>query len=185
MASREFLKILQLARIGDVSAQQNLASAYLTGAFKTPIQPANALIWLEKSYLSLKNQFVSTASSGNTEISEIDVATPEMLAMFEHVSSVPLAATLSSPAFSFGWELFWKLAKANVSASYAAQWQLAELLLDPNKKKVIFIKYTLFGIFFIFTMIVFNFLNSDINQSVNINKQNLCYAVMIENTKQC
>ena len=46
-------------------------------------------------------------------------------------------------------------------------------LLDPNKKKVIFIKYTLFGIFFIFTMIVFNFLNSDINQSVNINKQNL------------
>ena len=56
MASREFLKILQSARMGDVSAQQNLASAYLTGAFKTPIQPANALIWLEKSYFSIQNQ---------------------------------------------------------------------------------------------------------------------------------
>ena len=136
MASREFLKILQLARIGDVSAQQNLASAYLTGAFKTPIQPANALIWLEKSYLSLKNQLVSTTTSSDAEISEIDATTPEMLAMFEHVSSVPLAATLNSPAFPFGWEFFWKLAKANVSASYAVQWQLAELLLDPNKKEL-------------------------------------------------
>jgi uncharacterized protein len=36
MASRQFLKILQSARLGDVLAQQNLASAYLTGAFNTP-----------------------------------------------------------------------------------------------------------------------------------------------------
>jgi uncharacterized protein len=50
------LKILQSARFGDVSAQQSLASAYLTGAFKTPIQPANSLVWLEKSYLSITNQ---------------------------------------------------------------------------------------------------------------------------------
>ncbi|MFM2029369.1 MAG: hypothetical protein RL517_560, partial [Pseudomonadota bacterium] len=77
MASREFLKILQSARLGDVSAQQKLASAYLTGAFKTPIQPANALIWLEKSYLSIKNQIVSELSSENTEISTIDDASPE------------------------------------------------------------------------------------------------------------
>ena len=46
MASREFLKILKSARLGDVSAQQQLASAYLTGAFNTPIQPANALMLL-------------------------------------------------------------------------------------------------------------------------------------------
>ncbi len=134
MASREFLKILQLARIGDVSAQQNLASAYLTGAFKTPIQPANALIWLEKSYLSLKNHLVISIDLSDAEISHLDAISPEMLAMFEQIAAVPLAATLNSPAFSFGWQLFWKLAKANVSASYAAQWQLAELLLDPNKK---------------------------------------------------
>ena len=56
MASREFLKILSSARMGDVLAQQKLASAYLTGEFKTPIQPANALIWLEKSYFSITNQ---------------------------------------------------------------------------------------------------------------------------------
>ena len=56
MASREFLKILSSARLGDVLAQQKLASAYLTGDFKTPIQPSNALIWLEKSYISIKNQ---------------------------------------------------------------------------------------------------------------------------------
>jgi TPR repeat protein len=136
MASREFLKILQLARMGDVSAQQNLASAYLTGAFKTPIQPSNAMIWLEKSYLSLKNQSVSANSSGDAEISQIGATTPEMMAMLEQVSAVPLAATLNSPAFSFGWELFWKLAKSNISISYAAQWQLAELLLDPNKKEL-------------------------------------------------
>ncbi|QWD85426.1 sel1 repeat family protein [Polynucleobacter asymbioticus] len=134
MASREFLKILQLARIGDVSAQQNLASAYLTGAFKTPIQPANALIWLEKSYLLLKNQLVSATSSSDIETTHLEAASPDFLAMFEQISAVPLAATLSSPAFPFGWNSFWKLAQTNVSARYAAQWQLAELLLDPNKK---------------------------------------------------
>lgn len=134
MASREFLKILQSARLGDVSAQQNLASAYLTGAFKTPIQPANALIWLEKSYFSLKNQLVSTASSSDLEISHIEPASPEFLSMFGQIADVPLAATFNSPAFLFGWKSFWGLAQANTPSSYAAQWQLAELLLDPNKK---------------------------------------------------
>ena len=65
MASRQFLKILQSARLGDVSAQQSLASAYLTGAFKTPLQPANSLVWLEKSYLSITNQLVIDTSSGD------------------------------------------------------------------------------------------------------------------------
>ena len=134
MASREFLKILQLARIGDVSAQQNLATAYLTGAFKTPIQPANALIWLEKSYLSRKNQLSSVGSLNDMEISEIEATSPEILELFGQISAVPLAATVSSTSFPFGWKSFWALAMAGVPASYSAQWQLAELLLDPNKK---------------------------------------------------
>mgnify|MGYP000019328371 FL=1 len=134
MASREFLKILQSARLGDVSAQQNLASAYLTGAFKTPIQPSNALIWLEKSFFSIQNQIVSELSSSDTEISDVAGSSPELLDILERISLVPLEGTFNSPAFAFGWESFWKLAKANIEASYAAQWQLAELLLDPNKK---------------------------------------------------
>jgi TPR repeat protein len=134
MASREFLKILQSARLGDVSAQQNLASAYLTGAFKTPIQPANALIWLEKSYLSIQNQMVSHSNSSDTKSSEPDPASPEILGILTQISAVPLEQTFNSPAFSFGWESFWKLARANIDSSHAAQWQLAELLLDPSKK---------------------------------------------------
>lgn len=134
MASREFLKILQFARLGDVSAQQNLASAYLTGAFKTPIQPANALIWLEKSYLSIQNQVVSQVSSSNVEILDSEARSLQILGILEQVSKVPLEETFNSPAFSFGWESFWKLAKSEIDASYAAQWQLAELLLNPMKK---------------------------------------------------
>ena len=134
MASREFLKILQSARMGDVSAQQNLASAYLTGAFKTPIQPANALIWLEKSYFSIQNQLVSQLSSSDAEISDFLGASPEILAILEQISAVPLEGTLNSPAFAFGWKSFWKLAETNIEASYAVQWQLSELLLSPSKK---------------------------------------------------
>ncbi|MBU3560797.1 tetratricopeptide repeat protein [Polynucleobacter hallstattensis] len=134
MASREFLKILQSARLGDVSAQQNLASAYLTGALKTPIQPANALIWLEKSYLSITNQVANNSRAEANKFLELDTFSPEMLGMFKQISLVPLGLTFNSPAFSFGWESFWKLAKAKIDVSNAAQWQLAELLLDPSKK---------------------------------------------------
>jgi TPR repeat protein len=134
MASRQFLKILQSARQGDVSAQRNLATAYMTGAFKTPIQPANALIWLQKCYLSIQNQIVSHASSSNSEIAELDGASAEILEILQQIAAIPLHATFHSPAFSFGWELFWKLANSNVEASHAAQWQLAELLLSPDKK---------------------------------------------------
>jgi len=136
MASREFLKILQSARLGDVLAQQNLASAYLTGAFKTPIQPANALIWLEKSYLSIQNQSVSQLLSSKTKSPEWEHAAPEILEILTQISAVPLERTFNSPSFSFGWESFWKLANSNMDASYAARWQLAELLLNPNKKNL-------------------------------------------------
>lgn len=134
MASREFLKILQSARMGDVSAQQNLALAYLNGAFKTPIQPANALIWLEKSYSTLQNQLLSSLTSSNGEISLADTSAPKILEIFQQISTVPLEATFHSPAFSFGWDLFWKIAGLNIDSSITAQWQLAQILLDPSKK---------------------------------------------------
>ena len=106
MASREFLKILQSARMGDVSAQQNLASAYLTGAFKTPIQPANALIWLEKSFLSIQNQSLSELSSCDIKIASSDSPSPDVLRILEQISTVPLELVFNSPAFPFGWESF-------------------------------------------------------------------------------
>jgi len=123
MASREFLKILSSARLGDVSAQQKLASAYLTGDFKTPIQPANALIWLEKSYISIQNQLLEDQISSN----------PQLLQALSNIASVPLASAFNSPAFGFGWDSFWQLATANVASESqaAAKWQLIHLLIDP------------------------------------------------------
>ena len=123
MASREFLKILSSARLGDVSAQQKLASAYLTGDFKTPIQPANALIWLEKSYISIQNQVLEDKISSSTQI----------LQALAKIASVPLASTFNSPAFGFGWDSFWQLATADASSESqaGAKWQLIHLLIDP------------------------------------------------------
>jgi TPR repeat protein len=139
MASRQFLKILQSARFGDVSAQQNLASAYLTGAFNTPIQPANSLVWLEKSYLSHKNQMVADISSGDAS----DLVFSDSLApFFSLMSTIPLANTVGSPAFPFGWKFFWKLADASLSSespsppasqsALNARWQLIQFLLSPE-----------------------------------------------------
>jgi TPR repeat protein len=139
MASRQFLKILQSARFGDVSAQQSLASAYLTGVFKTPPQPANSLVWLEKSYLTITNQLVIDTRSGdatNLGFSE------SLLPIFSLLSTIPLANTVGSPAFPFGWKLFWKLADVSVSsdppssplsqATLNARWQLIQFLLSPE-----------------------------------------------------
>ena len=128
MASREFLKILSSARLGDVSAQQKLASAYLTGAFKTPIQPANALIWLEKSYFSIVNQHLTKNNSGITEV----------LPVLRQIIEIPLIATFGSPAFVFGWDTFWKLAESpdEIQLSVAAKWQLANLLINPSHPEI-------------------------------------------------
>ena len=139
MASRQFLKILQSARFGDVSAQQNLASAYLTGAFNTPVQPTNSLVWLEKSYLSIINQEVTEISSGDSS----DLGFSDSLApVFSLLSTIPLANTVGSPAFPFGWKLFWKLADFSndltPTPSYQSQialkarWQLILFLLSPE-----------------------------------------------------
>ena len=139
MASRQFLKILHLARFGDVSAQQILASAYLTGAFKTPPQPANSLVWLEKSYLSVINQLVIDRSSD--DVSDLDFS-ESLIPIFILLSTIPLASTVGSLAFPFGWKLFWKLADVSLSsdslslplsqARLNAQWQLIQFLLSPE-----------------------------------------------------
>jgi len=128
MASREFLKILSSARLGDVSAQQKLASAYLTGVFKTPIQPANALIWLEKSYFSIVNQGLVDKSSSDAQI----------LDLLAQVSNIPLAETFSSPAFEFGWNSFWSIAENGSSpeSQIAAKWQLISLLINPINEEI-------------------------------------------------
>jgi TPR repeat protein len=143
MASRQFLKILQSARFGDVSAQQNLASIYLSGAFNTPIQPANSLVWVEKSYLSIKNQLLIDGSVHD----DADLDLNESLApIFSLLSTIPLASTVGSPAFRFGWGLFWKLAKVPDSLApssdgfnsplseiaLSARWQLIQFLLSPE-----------------------------------------------------
>jgi uncharacterized protein len=139
MASRQFLKILQSARFGDISAQQSLASAYLTGAFKTPPQPANSLVWLEKSYLTITNQIVTDTSSGDA--SDFGFS-DSLLPIFSLLSTIPLANTVGSPAFPFGWKLFWKLADVSLSSDSAssplsqaalnARWQLIQFLLSPE-----------------------------------------------------
>jgi TPR repeat protein len=128
MASREFLKILSSARLGDVSAQQKLAYVYSTGAFKTPIQPANALIWLEKSYFSIINQGLENKISVNAEI----------LNVLSQVANIPLAETFNSPAFMFGWDSFWKLAQQDgeSESQLAARWQLANLLINPANQEI-------------------------------------------------
>jgi TPR repeat protein len=124
MASHEFLKILRSARLGDVSAQQKLAQAYMTGAFKTSIQPTNALIWFEKSYFSIINQGLDRSDSIQHEISEL----------LTQVANIPLAQTINSPAFDFGWQSFWELAEKTIQdeSCLAAKWQLANLLTNPD-----------------------------------------------------
>jgi TPR repeat protein len=133
MASRQFLKILQSARLGDVSAQQSLASAYLTGAFNTPIQPANALIWLEKAYFCITNQSISKQSFS------YGVGAPDSEALrplFSQLSSVPLATAFNTPGFEFGWCGMWMVAHERVDAPVMilddARWQLIQLLLAPE-----------------------------------------------------
>jgi TPR repeat protein len=53
MASRDFLKIMKLARSGDALAQQKMGEIYLLGSDGIPKNSQNALLWLEKSSLSI------------------------------------------------------------------------------------------------------------------------------------
>ena len=53
MASREFLKIMKLARSGDALAQQKIGHIYMLGDDGVPKNSQNALLWLEKSSVSI------------------------------------------------------------------------------------------------------------------------------------
>lgn len=53
MASREFLKIMKSARLGDALAQQTIGQIYMLGEPGTPKNIPNALLWLEKSSLTI------------------------------------------------------------------------------------------------------------------------------------
>jgi TPR repeat protein len=53
MASREFLKIMKLARSGDAFAQQKIGDIYMLGDVGIPKNSQNALLWLEKSSVSV------------------------------------------------------------------------------------------------------------------------------------
>jgi TPR repeat protein len=53
MASRDFLKIMKLARSGDALAQQKMGEIYLLGSDGIPKNSQNALLWLEKASLSI------------------------------------------------------------------------------------------------------------------------------------
>lgn len=54
MASREFLKIMKLARSGDALAQQKIGHIYMFGDDGVPKNPQNALLWLEKASVSIR-----------------------------------------------------------------------------------------------------------------------------------
>jgi TPR repeat protein len=54
MASREFLKIMKLARSGDALAQQKIGHIYMLGDVGIPKNSQNALLWLEKSSVSIR-----------------------------------------------------------------------------------------------------------------------------------
>ena len=97
MASREFLKIMKNARLGDAFSQHRLGEIYLNGEFDTPKQAANALIWFEKAYRSYKTQNVTESISS----------------IIEAVQKISLTEILSSPSAEFAWECFSNAAKNN------------------------------------------------------------------------
>jgi TPR repeat protein len=53
MATREFLKIMKLARSGDALAQQKIGHIYMLGEVGVPKNSQNALLWLEKASVTI------------------------------------------------------------------------------------------------------------------------------------
>ena len=111
MASREFLKTMKEARLGDVFSQQRLGEIYLNGDVGTPKQPANALIWLEKAFTGFKREGLT-----NQFDSVINLA-----------KQLPLYEVLSSPAAEFAWQCFSEAAK---QGDLDAKWQIGKTLLE-------------------------------------------------------
>jgi TPR repeat protein len=71
MASREFLKLMKLARSGDALAQQRIGEIYMLGEQGTPQNTQNALLWLEKASLSVEfNESFFNFVSDNLNLDE-------------------------------------------------------------------------------------------------------------------
>ncbi len=102
MASREFLKIMKLARLGDVLAQQKIGQIYMLGEAGTPKNIPNALLWLEKA---------SVTSGFSSDI-------------FNFVADhIDLSVVLSSSQASFAWKCL--LLAANAGHTQA-RWLIAQ-----------------------------------------------------------
>ena len=111
MASREFLKTMKEARSGDVFSQQKLGEIYLNGEFNTPIQPANALIWLEKAFKAYQSQGL---------LEKMDLVVGSIL-------KLNLPDILNSPSADFAWACFFKAADRG---DIHAQWQIGKTLIE-------------------------------------------------------
>ncbi len=104
MASREFLKIMKLARSGDALAQQKIGHIYMLGDDGAPKNSQNALLWLEKSSVSV---------GFNEEI-------------FNFVADhLELTINLSSSQAPFAWKCLLLAAKAGHTR---ARWLIAQAI---------------------------------------------------------
>jgi uncharacterized protein len=104
MASREFLKIMKLARSGDALAQQKIGHIYMLGDDGVPKNSQNALLWLQKS---------SVSTGFNEEI-------------FNFVADhLELTINLSSAQAPFAWKCLLLAAK---SGHTRARWLIAQAI---------------------------------------------------------
>jgi TPR repeat protein len=104
MASREFLKIMKLARSGDALAQQKIGHIYMLGDVGVPKNSQNALLWLEKASVSI---------GFNEEISNF---------VADHLE---LTINLSSTQAPFAWKCLLLAAKAGHTR---ARWLIAQAI---------------------------------------------------------
>ena len=106
MASREFLKIMKLARSGDALAQQKIGHIYMLGDVGVPKNSQNALLWLEKASVSI---------GFNEEISNF---------VADHLE---LTINLSSSQAPFAWKCL--LLAANTGHT-RARWLMAQAIAE-------------------------------------------------------
>ena len=111
MASRDFLKIMKLARSGDALAQQKLGEIYLLGSDGIPKNSQNALLWLEKA--SLSNGFIKDIS--------------KLLSDY-----LDLSSSLSSEHASFAWKC---LSHASNAGHGRARWLVAQVVASISLDK--------------------------------------------------
>jgi TPR repeat protein len=114
MASREFLKIMKLARSGDALAQQKIGHIYMLGDDGVPKNSQNALLWLEKASVSI---------GFNEEI-------------FNFVADhLELTINLSSSQAPFAWKCLLLAANAGHTR---ARWMMAQAISQfaPQKNQI-------------------------------------------------